>query len=109
MIKDRINQDLKAALLAGDKYLANTLRNLKSAILYEEVAQNKRETGLDDESVTRVLAKEAKKRQESADLYLQGKADERAENELREKAVIEKYLPKQLTEAELGAMIDAEI
>lgn len=69
MLKQRIDQDLKQALLGGDKVLATTLRGLKSVILYAEVAKGVREQGLDDEEILRLLAKEAKKRQESADLF----------------------------------------
>lgn len=109
MLKARIDQDLKAALLAGDKTLATTLRSIKSAILYAEVAQGARDQGLSDEEIVTLLTKEAKKRQESADLYKQGGNIEKAEAELAEKRVIESYLPKQLTDDELIALIDAVI
>lgn len=72
MLKQKIEQDIKTAMLAGDKTLVMTLRGLKSAILYIEVAQGIRDTGLPDAEVIDLLAKEAKKRQESADLYKQG-------------------------------------
>ncbi len=100
-IKQRLEQDLKSALLSGDKHLATTLRGLKSAILYVEVAEGSRDTGLADDEVMKLFLKEAKKRQESADLYLQGGNKERADLELQEKTIIEQYLPKQLSEAEL--------
>jgi uncharacterized protein YqeY len=70
--KQQIDADLKTAMLAGDKTLVTTLRGLKSAILYVEVAENAREKGLPEDAVVAILQKEAKKRQESADLYLQG-------------------------------------
>ena len=109
MLKARIDQDLKAALLAGDKVLATTLRGLKSTILYAEVAQGVREQGLDDEAIIALFAKEAKKRQESADLYTQGGNDEKAAAELTEKKVIEAYLPAQLSDEELVSLVDATI
>ncbi len=105
-IKQTIDEDLKQAMRSGDKSLVSILRGLKSAILYVEVAQNNRETGLDDKAVTDVLAKEAKKRQESADLYSQVGDEERAQTELSEKAAIEKYLPKQMDDAALDMIID---
>lgn len=108
-IKQRIDQDLKAALLSGNKTLATTLRGLKSVLLYAEVAQGNRETGLADDEVIALFAKEAKKRQESADLYIQGGNSERAEAELAEKAVIEQYLPQQLSDDELFAVVDKVI
>src|SRR5688572_12599658 len=109
MLKARIDQDLKAALLAGDKVLATTLRGLKSVILYAEVAQGIRDKGLGDEDIVALFSKEAKKRQESADLYVQGGNQERADAELAEKKVIEAYLPQQLSEDELKALVEEAV
>ncbi len=109
MIKDRLDQAIKKALLSGDKQRALVLRGLKSAILYEEVAQKVRETGLDDAGITLILQREAKKRQESADLYVQGGNQERAEAELAEKAIIQEYLPAQLDDAAIQAVIEEVI
>jgi uncharacterized protein len=109
MLKERIDQDLKQALLGGDKVLVTTLRGLKSVILYAEVAKGVREQGLPDEEIITILAKEAKKRQESADLYRQGGSEERAQAELTERIVIEAYLPQQLSDVELGILIDEVI
>lgn len=105
-LKQQIDADLKAAMLAGDKVLAETLRGIKSAILYAEVAANKREAGLNDDEVVQVLTKEAKKRQESADLYKQGGNETKAQAELAEKEVIQKYLPEQLSEADIKKLVD---
>lgn len=109
MLEDRLNQDLKAALLAGDKALVTTLRGLKSSLLYAKIASQSRDQAMPDEAVIAVLQKEAKKRQESADLYQKGGNAERAEAELRERAIIEGYLPKQLSEAEVAAKVDEAI
>jgi uncharacterized protein YqeY len=105
-LKQRIEKDLKEALLSGDKSRAETLRGLKSVILYEEVAKGERETGLNDEGIISLLVKEAKKRQESADLYRQGGSEERAKKELDEKALIETYLPRAMSDEEISALID---
>ena len=109
MLEKHIEQDLKAALLSGDKTTVTTLRGLKSVLLYAKVAEGKREEGLTDEAVIALLSKEAKKRQESADLYVQGGSQERADAELTEKALIETYLPAQMDEAELSKIIDSVI
>lgn len=109
MLKQQIDRDLKAALLAGDKILATTLRGLKSAILYEEVAKGLREEGLGDDQITAILVREAKKRLESAELYQKGGDEDRAQAELKEKSVIEDYLPKQLSDEELQAIIDTTV
>lgn len=109
MLEERIEQDIKSALLAGDKQKATTLRTVKSALLNVKVATGKRESGLSDDEVIQVLAKEAKKRQESADLYKQGGDEDRAGNELAEKKVIEQYLPAQLSEEEVTKIVDEVI
>ncbi|MBI1856878.1 GatB/YqeY domain-containing protein [Candidatus Saccharibacteria bacterium] len=105
-IKQQIEQDLKQAMLAGNKLLVDTLRGLKNAILYAEVAANKRDEGLPEDIVTSLLLKEVKKRQESADMYRQGGSTERAEKELAEKIMIEHYLPAQMQEKDIEILID---
>ena len=106
-LKQLIEQDLKTALLAGDKVSATTLRGLKSVILNAEIASGNRGSGLGDQETISLLAKEAKMRQESADLYIQGNEQSRANAELKEKSLIEKYLPKQLSDEELKIIVDA--
>lgn len=108
-IKEQIQNDLKTAMLARDKQKAEVLQGIKSAILYVEVETGKRDAGLDDSEMLQVLAKEAKKRQESIELYEQGGNASQAEQETYEKEVIESYLPRQLNEEELSALIDATI
>jgi len=109
VLEDTLNQDLKAALLAGDKTLATTLRGLKSSLLYSKIANGSRDRAMTDDEVIAVFQKEAKKRQESANLYRQGGSEERATAELQEKAVIEKYLPAQLSEAEVEKFVEDAI
>lgn len=105
IIKEQIEQDIKQAMLAGDKTLVTTLRGLKSAILYVEVAKGARDEGLPESEVIEVLGKEAKKRQESAEMYEQGGSPERAAAEQAEKVVIEKYLPAQLSDEEVVKVV----
>jgi len=108
-LKERIQDDLKAALLGGDRFVGETLRNLKAAILNEEVAQNKRDSGLDDTTIEQIIAKEVKKRHESAALYDQNMRQDAAEQERGEAEILSRYLPKQLSEAELKTVVDAKI
>ena len=63
-LKQRIRDEMKAALLGGNRFLGDTLRNLNAAILDEEVKQNKRGDGLSDEAIEKVIAREIKKRRE---------------------------------------------
>lgn len=108
-LKARIDADLKAALLGGDKFSAQVLRGLKAAVLNEEVATGKRDVGLDDTSIEQVVAKEVKKRHESASLYEQNDRAEAAVEERKEAEILSVYLPVQLNEDELKAIIAATI
>lgn len=108
-LKEKIDQDLKVAMLSGDKQKSETLKGLKSAILYAEVAKGVRDQGLGDEEILQVLSKEAKKRQESIDLFKQAGDLQRANNETQEKAIIDEYLPEQLGEEKLGEMVQNAI
>ena len=107
MLEQQIEQDLKAALLAGDKPLISTLRAIKNTILYAKVAANSRDQSMSDDIVVTLLQKEVKKRLESAELYTVGGSEDKAASELAEKAVIEKYLPTPLTETEVARVVDA--
>jgi len=109
MLEQRLEQDIKTALLAGDKTKAETLRLLKSVLLNFKVANGSRDRAMTDDEVILLLSKESKKRQESADLYIQGNSPERAEKELSEKAIIDAYLPAQLSEDEIAKLVDEAI
>lgn len=108
-LKQRIEADTKAALLGGDRFVGDTLRNLKAAILNEEVAQGKRDIGLSDEEIEKIIAREVKKRNESIALYEQNSRPELAEIEKKEADVLAKYLPQQLSEDELREIITTKI
>jgi len=106
MLKQQIDKDIKTALLSQDQFTVNTLRGLKSAILYAEVSSEKREEGLSDEAIFTVITKEVKKRSESADLYIKGGNKEMADKELKEKELLSKYLPEQLGDDEIKEIVD---
>lgn len=108
-MQEQIERDLKAALLAGDKAKAETLRGLKSALLNEMIAQGSRDTGLNEDQIQKVLARESKKRAEAAELYQKAQANDRAQAELSEKAIIDGYLPERLSEEEVKAKVDEEV
>ena len=109
MIETQLEQDIKTAMLAGNKERVLTLKTLKSVLLSSKVAGGTRDSLLPDSEVITLFSKEAKKRQESADLYKQGGNEAKATTELNEKAIIETYLPAQLTEAEVIMIIDKVI
>ena len=108
-LKEQIQNDMKAALLGGNRFSGDVLRNLKAAILNEEVATGKRDAGLDDSEVEKVIAREVKKRNESATLYDQNNRPELADNERKEIEVLTKYLPEQLSEDKLREIVTAKI
>jgi len=109
VLKDKINEDLKAALIGGDRFAGEVLRGLKAAILNEEVAQGKRESGLDDATIEQLIAREVKKRNESATIYDGAARPELAENERAEAKIISGYLPAQASEDEIKAVIETAI
>lgn len=100
---------MKAALLGGDRFVGDTLRNLKAAILNEEVASSKREQGLNDEEVGKVIAREVKKRLESVRLYRENDREDLAVAEEKETEVLSAYLPEQITEAEIEKLVIAKL
>lgn len=104
-LKETISNDLKAAFLGGNRFISDTLKGLKASILNQEIALGKREEGLTDAEVEAVVQKEVKKRRESAEIYTQAGRDELAQKELDEMAILEKYLPQQLSEAEIEALL----
>ena len=104
-----IQDDLKAALLSGDRFKGEVLRNLRAAILNETVAQNKRDEGLGDDEIEKVIAREVKKRAESIRLYEANDRPELADNEKQESAVLEHYLPQQLNQSEIEVLVQQTI
>ena len=108
-LKEQITAEMKAALLGGDRFVGDTLRNLKAAILNEEVATGKRDEGLSDAEIETVIAREVKKRHESSRLYRDNNRPELAEPEELEAAILQRYLPAQLSEAELTDLVKAKI
>ena len=108
-LKQRIQEDLKTALLSGNRTTAEVLRGLKAAILNEEVAQGTRDSGLSDDAVEKLIAKEVKKRHESATLYEKGGRAELAITERQEADILSEYLPEQLSEEGLREIIAVTI
>jgi len=109
MLQERIMQDLKTALLARDAEKVSVLRSIKSAITYAEVAKGVKGSGLSEPEILEVIAREAKKRQESADLFTKGGATDRADKELREKVTIDQYLPAALSDDEVNKLVDQAV
>lgn len=109
MLKDKLQADLKAAMLGRETEKVDTLKGLKSAILYAEVEKGKREEGLSDDEILTVFVREVKKRQDAIVLYKQGGNDAMANKEQAEKELIETYLPDQLSDDEINKLIDESL
>ena len=92
---------MKTALLGGNRFEGEVLRNLKAAILNEEVNKGCRDEGLSDEEIEKIIAREVKKRNESIALYVKNDRPELAEDEKKEVAILSAYLPTQLSEDEI--------
>jgi uncharacterized protein YqeY len=103
-LKDRLQSDLTASMKARDELTTATLRMALTAVGNEEVA-GKVARELSDEEVLKVLAREAKKRREAAEAFTSGGRADRAERELAEGAVLEAYLPAQLSDEELAELV----
>ena len=108
-LKARITDEMKAALLGGNRFRGDVLRNVKAAILNEEVSLGKRDEGLSDAEVEKVLAREVKKRIESAELYRSNGRAELAEPEEQEAEILREFLPEQLSEAEIVAIVEGVV
>ena len=105
-LNETIDNDLKAAMLGGDRFCVQALRGLKATILNEEVSSGKRDTGLDDSTIEQLIVREVKKRNESAGIYESAGRIELANDERSEAKIFEKYLPQQLSEAEIKQCIE---
>jgi uncharacterized protein YqeY len=103
-LKEQLKADLTAAMRERDQVRAGTIRMALTAVTNEEVA-GKEQRELTDDDVLKVLAKEAKKRRESAEAYESAGRTELADVEHAELAVLEAYLPKQLDDAELERIV----
>jgi len=103
-IKDKLKLDLTEAIRSRDEIVSGTIRMVLTAITNEEVS-GKEARQLSDEEVIAVLSREAKKRREAAEAFAEAGRTDKATLEKAEGEVIAKYLPAQLTEADIAAMI----
>lgn len=105
---DRISEDIKKAMLAREKVRLEALRGVKKEFLEAKTAKGANGE-LSDDTATKIMVKMVKQRKESAKIYEENNRQELADNELAEAAVIEEYLPRQLSAEELEAELKAII
>ena len=101
---DQISTDIKDAMKARDKVRLETLRNIKKVFIEAKTAPGANDT-LEDAAAMKILQKLAKQGKESAATYTQQNRADLADAELAQVAVIEEYLPKALSEAEIEAIV----
>ena len=101
---DTISDDIKKAMLARDAQRLDALRGIKKEFLEAKTAKGS-DGNLTDERATQILAKMIKQRKESAAIYTEQNRPELAETELAQAAIIEEYMPKQLTDEELTSAL----
>lgn len=105
---DTVSADIKVAMLARDKVRLEALRGVKKEFLEAKTAKGG-DGELADDAAMKILVKMVKQRKESAAIYVEQNRPELAEEELAQAAVIESYLPKQMSEEELTAALKAII
>jgi uncharacterized protein YqeY len=105
-LKERLDQDLKTAMREKAQLRLGTIRMLKSAIKYREIELMK---PLDDAGVHAVIGSEVKRRRDAVEQYRAGNRPELAEKEENEIAILQAYLPQQLSADELRAKVDEAV
>jgi len=103
-IFDQISEDIKAAMKARDKVRLDTLRNIKKVFLEAKTAPGANDT-LEDADALKIIQKLAKQGRETAQTYVENNRQDLADGELAQVAVLEEYLPKALSEAEIEAEV----
>jgi uncharacterized protein YqeY len=101
---DKINEDIKAAMKARDKVRLETLRNIKKVFLEAKTAPGS-DGELSDDAALKIIQKLAKQGKETAETYTSNNRQDLADEELAQVKVLEEYLPKQLTESEIEAIV----
>ena len=110
MLRQELNEALKTALKARDQRAVSTLRLILAALKDRDIAARPAKTdGIDEAEIGELLNKMVRQRRESITLYEQGNRLDLAQQEAEEIAVIERFLPKQLSEADTSAAIDATV
>lgn len=110
MLRQELNEALKTALKTGDARARSTLRLILAALKDRDIAARPAKTdGIDEAEIGELLNKMVRQRRESITLYEQGNRLDLAQQEAEEIAVIERFLPKQLSETDTSAAIDATV
>lgn len=104
-LENQIQSDIKAAMIAKDAVALTSIRAIKAAILLAKTSEGGAKDSIEDEEIIKIIGKLVKQRKESAAIYSQQNREDLAQNELAEAKVMEKYLPKSLSEEEVEAAV----
>ncbi|GAT67952.1 glutamyl-tRNA amidotransferase [Planomonospora sphaerica] len=107
-LKDKLKADLTASMKSRDEIRTRTIRMALAAVNVEEVS-GKTSRELTDDEIVKVLTKEAKKRREAAEAFGGAGRTEQAKAEMDEQAILEEYLPAQLSDSELAALVEEAV
>ena len=106
-LKEQIGEDIKTAMKAKDKVRLQTVRGIKKAILEKEVElRPKGQDSLTPEQEIELLSQQAKQRRDSIEQFTNAGRDDLADKEKQELAIIETYLPEQVSDAEIESIVD---
>jgi hypothetical protein len=108
-LMEKIRDDMKIAMKSGDKLRLETLRTLRAVLMEKEIERRGSEPGMTPEDESAVLATAAKRRKESIEQFQKGGRNDLADQEMKELAIIQEYMPKQLSADEVATVVKAAI
>jgi uncharacterized protein YqeY len=104
-LKEKISEDMKTAMKSGDKFRLETLRTLRAVLLEKEIEKRGVQGGVTPDDEIGVLTAAAKKRRESIEMFEKGGRKDLVDQETRELAIIQEFLPKQMTMEEVTLLV----
>jgi uncharacterized protein YqeY len=105
-LREKLDTDLKSAMRSKDELRKLVIRSLLSSMNYAEIAKQKK---LDDSGIIEVVAKEIKQRKESIEAYTQGHRQDLVDNETAEMAILQEYMPAQMSREEITSIVQSVI
>lgn len=108
-MREALNAELKTAMKAGNKRRVDTIRLINAAIKDRDIEARGQGASVADGDILSLLQKMVKSRQESQDIYAKAGRDELARQEAEEIAIIQEFLPQQMSEAEVASAVDAAV
>lgn len=108
-LKDKIQNDMISALKERKEIEGSVLKMLRASVINAEIKQNKKDEGLTDDEIIKIIKSEAKKRNDAIEAYTKGGRNELAQKEKEELAILKAYLPKELPDEEIEKIVKEAI